>query len=101
MQGFGNVRRRISSNDRTPRLCDRVRVISRQAQPPTEFGLARKFAYERSARGRNALPLDAFKTALETGRIDDELAAELRRRMEQKRRLGHVDRAPLRFFVVF
>ena len=75
--------------------CDSAR------EPSTEFGLARKFAYERSARGRNALPLDAFRTALETGRIDDELAAELRRRMEQKRRLGHVDRAPLRFFVVF
>ena len=75
--------------------CDSAR------EPSTEFGLARKFAYERSARGRNALPLDAFKTALETGRIDDELAAELRRRMEQKRLLGHVDRAPLRFFVVF
>jgi hypothetical protein len=68
-------------------------------EPSTEFGLARKFAYERSARGRNALPLDAFKSALETGRIDDELAEELMRRMEQKRRLGHVDRAPLRFFV--
>lgn len=75
--------------------CDSVR------EPSTEFGLARKFAYERSARGRNALSLDAFRTALETGRIDDELAAELRRRMEQKRRLGHVDRAPRCSFGVF
>jgi hypothetical protein len=75
--------------------CDSVR------EPSTEFGLARKFAYERSAQGRNALSLDAFRAALQTGRIDDELAAELTRRMEQKRRLGHVDRAPLRFCVPF
>ena len=39
MQGFGNVRRRISSNDRTPRLCDCVRVISSQAQVEPEFFL--------------------------------------------------------------
>jgi hypothetical protein len=70
-------------------------------EPSTEFGLARQFAYALSARGRNALPLDAFRPTLQTGRIGDELAAELRRRMEQKRRLGHVDRAPTGFFGVF
>ena len=69
-------------------------------EPSTEFGLARKFAYERSARGRNALPLSAYRAALRTGQIDDELAAELRRRLERKRRLRHIDRAPICYFAV-
>jgi hypothetical protein len=63
-------------------------------EPSTEFGLARKVAYERSAQGRNALALDAYRTALQTGRIDDELAAELTRRVERKRQLRHIDQAP-------
>src|SRR5262245_49431364 len=63
-------------------------------EPSTEFGLARKFAYARSAQARNALELDAYRTALQTGRIGDELAAELTRRVERKRQLGHIDRAP-------
>lgn len=65
-------------------------------EPSTEFGLTRKFAYERSARGRNALPLSAYRAALQSGLIDDELAAELRRRLERKRRLRHIDQAPIR-----
>ena len=63
-------------------------------EPSTEFGLARKAAYVRSTQGRNALALDAYRTALQTGRIGDELAAELTRRVERKRQLRHVDQAP-------
>jgi hypothetical protein len=62
-------------------------------EPSTEFGLLRKLAYERSTGGRDALALDVYRTALQTGRIGDELAAELARRVERKRQLGHVDRA--------
>jgi hypothetical protein len=63
-------------------------------EPSTEFGLARKAAYERSTRGRDALALDAYRTALQTGRIGDDLAAELTRRVERKRQLRHIDQAP-------
>jgi hypothetical protein len=63
-------------------------------EPSTEFGLLRKLAYERSTRGRDALALDAYRTALQTGRIGDELAAELTRRVERKRHLRHLDQAP-------
>lgn len=70
-------------------------------EPSTEFGLARKFAYDRSAQGRDALPLDAFRKALESGTIDAQLAAELRRRIERKRQLHHVDRAPSGLHVDF
>jgi hypothetical protein len=63
-------------------------------EPSTEVGLLRKLAYDRSNRGRDALPVDAYRTALQAGRIWDELAAELTRRVEQKRQLRHVDQAP-------
>ena len=63
-------------------------------EPSTEVGLLRKLAYERSNRERNALPPEAYRTALQTGRIGEELAAELTRRLERKRQLGHIDQAP-------
>ena len=63
-------------------------------EPSTEFGLARKLAYERSAGARDALPLNAYRTALQTGRIGDELATELTRRVERKRELRHIDQEP-------
>jgi hypothetical protein len=72
-------------------VCD---VTNSVREPSTEFGLTRKLAYERSARGRDALSLDAYSTIFQTGRIHDELAAELNRRAKQKRWLGHIDRAP-------
>lgn len=73
-------------------ICDALDSVR---EPSTEFGLARKFAYERSARGRDALPVEAFQSALRTGHIDNALAAQLKQREEQKRRLGHVDQAPV------
>jgi hypothetical protein len=63
-------------------------------EPSTEVGLLRKLAYERSNRTRDALPLEAYGAAVQTGRIGDELAAELARRVERKRQLRHVDQAP-------
>ena len=62
-------------------------------EPSTEVGLLRKLAYERSNRERNALPLEAYRTALQTGR-NGEIAAELTRRVERKRKLRHIDQAP-------
>ena len=72
-------------------VCDATNSVR---EPSTEFGLVRKFAYERSARGRDALSLDAYRAVLQTGRIDHELAVVLKKRMERKRSLGHIDRAP-------
>ena len=63
-------------------------------EPSTEVGLLRKLAYERSNRERDALPLEGYRTALQTGRIGEELAAELTRRVERKRQLRHIDQAP-------
>jgi hypothetical protein len=63
-------------------------------EPSTEFGLARMAAYTRSTRGRDALALDTYRSALQTGRIGDELAGELTRRVARKDRLRHIDQAP-------
>jgi hypothetical protein len=71
------------------------------SEPSTEFGMARKFAYDRSAHGRNALPLNAVRIALKTRTIDAKLATELKRRIEQKRRLRHIDKAPSGFLPEF
>jgi hypothetical protein len=76
-------------------VCDATDSVR---EPSTEFGLTRKLAYERSARGRDALSLDAYRRVLQTGRIDDQLAAELERRAERKRCLHHIDRAPEHLF---
>lgn len=61
--------------------------------PETEFGLARKMAYESSQRGRAVLPETEYLHVFSRGAISDALAAELKRRREAKKRLGHVDAA--------
>ncbi len=61
------------------------------AYPATEFGNARKIAYALSQKGRNALAPDLYRSVFETGQIAPELAAELQRRRDAKRNLGHVD----------
>jgi hypothetical protein len=61
--------------------------------PETEFGLARKIAYESSQQGRGVLPEAEYLHVFSRGAISDALAAELRRRREVKKRLGHVDAA--------
>jgi hypothetical protein len=63
------------------------------AEPATEFGVARRFAYASSQSGRGALPPESYRSVFTAGRIDDALAHELRRRRETKARAGHVDAA--------
>ena len=63
-------------------------------QPATEFGVARKFAYQRSQAGRDALPETAYECVFETGNIDTELGEMLNARRVKKQREGHVDSAP-------
>lgn len=62
-------------------------------EPSTEFGVARKIAYQKSQRGRNALPEIEYASVFQTGVIDSQLAEELNRRRSQKRDLGHIDAA--------
>ena len=59
--------------------------------PETEFGLARKIAYERSQEGRGVLPEAEYVEVFSGGAISAALAAELTRRREMKKRLHHVD----------
>ena len=61
--------------------------------PVTEFGLARKFAYEKSQQGRDALLEADYQHVFSEGEIGTALTDELRRRREAKRALGHVDAA--------
>ncbi len=61
--------------------------------PETEFGLARKIAYEKSQQGRGVLPEADYLHVFSGGEIGDVLAAELRRRREAKRARGHADGA--------
>jgi hypothetical protein len=63
------------------------------AEPQTEFGLARKIAYRKSQEGRSALPESDYAEVFSSGVISDKLAAELRRRRDAKRRVGHIDAA--------
>jgi hypothetical protein len=63
-------------------------------QPATEFGVARKFAYEKSQAGRDALPEAAYASVFESGIIDPVLKEMLSVRRAQKQREGHVDTAP-------
>jgi hypothetical protein len=63
-------------------------------QPATEFGVARKFAYERSQAGRDALPEAAYVGVFETGVIDTVLRDLLIARRTRKQREGHTDAAP-------
>jgi hypothetical protein len=59
-------------------------------EPATEFGTARKLAYQISQAGRGALEPDSYKTVFETGKIGPDLAEELRRRRDSKVRAGHI-----------
>ncbi len=63
-------------------------------QPATEFGVARKLAYQISQAGRDALPETAYERVFETGNIDMELGEMLNARRVKKQREGHVDSAP-------
>lgn len=67
-------------NDRT----DSIR------EPATEFGAARKIAYQLSQSGRGALEPRWYRSVFETGEISPELAAELQRRRDEKDKAGHV-----------
>ena len=64
------------------------------AEPATQFGLARKFAYQKSQDGRGVLPAEAYQSVFATGKIDGELAKELNERRENKSKAGHVNSAP-------
>jgi len=63
-------------------------------EPATQFGLARKFAYQKSHEGRGALPLEAYQSVFATGKIGGELEQELNKRRDAKAKAGHVDSAP-------
>ena len=63
-------------------------------EPATEFGVARKIAYQKSQDGRDALKPDLYRSVFETGEISPDLARELRRRRSKKESAGHVSWAP-------
>lgn len=63
-------------------------------EPGTRFGAARRIAYGLSQAGRDALDPARYEEVFRTGRIGEELARELALRVQAKRRIGHVDRAP-------
>jgi hypothetical protein len=63
-------------------------------EPSTQFGLARKLAYQKSQDGRGALPLEAYQSVFATGTIGEDLEQELRKRRDAKAKAGHVDAAP-------
>jgi len=63
-------------------------------EPATEFGLARKIAYQRSQEGRGALDPKSYQSVFETGQIGPDLALELKRRRAEKDKAGHVSSAP-------
>jgi hypothetical protein len=63
-------------------------------EPQTEFGLARKIAYKMSQEGRSVLPESDYADVFSTGVIGEELAAELRKRRDTKRRARHIDGGP-------
>jgi hypothetical protein len=63
-------------------------------EPATEFGVARKIAYQRSQQGRGVLEPNYYQSVFITGQINAELACELQRRREEKDQAGHVRWAP-------
>ena len=67
---------------------------NRIREPATEFAVARKIAYQKSQQGRNALPLERYQSIFQEAVVHPDLADELRRRRQQKRDAGHVNRAP-------
>jgi hypothetical protein len=63
-------------------------------QPATEFGVARKLAYENSQAGRDALPETAYASVFKNGIIDPVLKEMLSARRRKKQQEGHIDAAP-------
>jgi hypothetical protein len=63
-------------------------------EPSTEFGLARKLAYQKSQEGRGVLEPKWYQPVFETAKIGPDLAQELRRRQDIKSKAGHVNSAP-------
>ena len=64
-------------------------------EPASEFGAARKIAYQKSQAGRNALAPEAYQSVFETRQIDQDLAQELTRRRDKKDKAGHVSLATM------
>lgn len=63
------------------------------AEPATQFGVARKIAYQLSQKGRDALDPALYQSVFENAGISAELAEELRRRRDRKMHSGHVSAA--------
>jgi hypothetical protein len=63
------------------------------SDPGTEFGCARKVAYQMSQEGRHVLPEASYAHVFQGAEIGHALAAELRQRRSAKQELGHIDTA--------
>jgi hypothetical protein len=63
-------------------------------QPASEFGVARKIAYQKSQEGRSALEPNFYESVFRTAQITSELAKELKRRNGAKVRANHICQAP-------
>ncbi len=63
-------------------------------QPASEFGVARKIAYQKSQEGRGALEPTFYQSVFSTAQIPPELAQELKRRYDMKVKAGQVCQAP-------
>jgi len=63
-------------------------------QPASEFGVARKIAYQKSQEGRGALEPNFYQSVFSTAQITPELAQELKRRHNTKLKAGHICQAP-------
>lgn len=70
---------------------DRANAIK---EPATDFETARKFAYRLSQAGRGVLPEAQYQSVFASGKIDAALAQELKKRFDEKKKLGHIDCAP-------
>jgi hypothetical protein len=62
-------------------------------QPATEFGVARKLAYEKSQAGRDALPESAYAGVFKSGIIEPGLKEILITRRRKKEQERHIDAA--------
>lgn len=63
-------------------------------EPGTEFGLARKLAYRLSQEGRGVLEPEKYRQVFRTGKIDPDLAEELKKRRAEKEKAGQMSWAP-------
>ena len=63
-------------------------------EPATEFGVARKIAYQKSQEGRGVLDPERYRSVFETGQISQDLVQELTKRRDKKEKAGHVSWAP-------